>query len=121
MLSLILVLRKRLQFTVQLFRIVGKIIGRIPFLLFQPFWTFLILVVFWVFWVAVLLSLGTAGKYVLSMILDECSFLIYFLNLGPPGVSARNESWHCYTALLLFFFCLFCSVMETELCFCCVV
>ncbi|XP_023787799.1 choline transporter-like protein 3 isoform X2 [Cyanistes caeruleus] len=62
LLSLILVLRKRLQLGVQLFRIVGKIIGRIPFLLFQPFWTFLILVVFWVFWVAVLLSLGTAGS-----------------------------------------------------------
>ncbi|XP_075567348.1 choline transporter-like protein 3 [Pelecanus crispus] len=61
LLSLILVLRKRLQFTVQLFRIVGKIIGRIPFLLFQPLWTFLVLIVFWVFWVAVLLSLGTAG------------------------------------------------------------
>ncbi|RMC08470.1 hypothetical protein DUI87_14714 [Hirundo rustica rustica] len=61
LLSLIFVLRKRLQFTVQLFRIVGKIIGRIPFLLFQPLWTFLILIVFWVFWVAVLLSLGTAG------------------------------------------------------------
>ncbi|XP_074762709.1 choline transporter-like protein 3 isoform X3 [Athene noctua] len=61
LLSLILVLRKRLQFTVQLFRIVGKIIGRIPLLLFQPLWTFLILIVFWVFWVAVLLSLGTAG------------------------------------------------------------
>ncbi|XP_076193899.1 choline transporter-like protein 3 isoform X2 [Aptenodytes patagonicus] len=61
LLSLMLVLRKRLQFTVQLFRIVGKIIGRIPFLLFQPLWTFLILIAFWVFWVAVLLSLGTAG------------------------------------------------------------
>ncbi|XP_075281074.1 choline transporter-like protein 3 isoform X2 [Opisthocomus hoazin] len=61
LLSLLFVLRKRLQFTVQLFRIVGKIIGRIPFLLFQPLWTFLILIVFWVFWVAVLLSLGTAG------------------------------------------------------------
>ncbi|NXS17039.1 CTL3 protein, partial [Mystacornis crossleyi] len=61
LLSLIFVLRKRLQFAVQLFQIVGKIIGRIPFLLFQPFWTFLILMVFWVFWVAVLLSLGTAG------------------------------------------------------------
>ncbi|XP_069718245.1 choline transporter-like protein 3 isoform X2 [Phaenicophaeus curvirostris] len=60
-LSLILVLRKRLQFTVQLFQLVGKIIGRIPFLLFQPLWTFLILIVFWLFWVAVLLSLGTAG------------------------------------------------------------
>ncbi|XP_039583127.1 choline transporter-like protein 3 isoform X3 [Passer montanus] len=61
LLSLIFVLRKRLPFSVQLFRIVGKIIGRIPFLLFQPLWTFLILIVFWVFWVAVLLSLGTAG------------------------------------------------------------
>ncbi|XP_075364440.1 choline transporter-like protein 3 isoform X1 [Mycteria americana] len=61
LLSLVLVLRKRLQFTVQLFRVVDKIIGRIPFLLFQPLWTFLILIVFWVFWVAVLLSLGTAG------------------------------------------------------------
>ncbi|NXS09183.1 CTL3 protein, partial [Neodrepanis coruscans] len=61
LLSLIFVLRKRLRFTVQLFRIVGKIIGRIPFLLFQPLWTFLILIVFWAFWVAVLLSLGTAG------------------------------------------------------------
>ncbi|KAF1553746.1 Choline transporter-like protein 3, partial [Eudyptula albosignata] len=67
LLSLMLVLRKRLQFTVQLFRIVGKIIGRIPFLLFQPLWTFLILIAFWVFWVAVLLSLGTAGKCMLSI------------------------------------------------------
>ncbi|KAM6079767.1 choline transporter-like protein 3 isoform 2-T2 [Theristicus caerulescens] len=61
LLSLILVLRKRLHFTVQLFQIVGKITGRIPFLLFQPLWTLVILIVFWVFWVAVLLSLGTAG------------------------------------------------------------
>ncbi|XP_064371957.1 choline transporter-like protein 3 isoform X3 [Dromaius novaehollandiae] len=61
LLSLMLVLRKRLQFTVQLFQIVNKIISRIPFLLFQPLWSFLILVVFWVFWIAVLLSLGTAG------------------------------------------------------------
>ncbi|XP_047923220.1 choline transporter-like protein 3 isoform X2 [Anser cygnoides] len=61
LLSLILVLRKKLQFTVPLFQIVGKIISRIPFLLFQPLWTFLILIVFWIFWVAVLLSLGTAG------------------------------------------------------------
>ncbi|OXB81485.1 UNVERIFIED_CONTAM: hypothetical protein H355_004391 [Colinus virginianus] len=61
LLSLILVLRKRVQFTVQLFQIVGKIIGRISFLLFQPLWTFLILIIFWVFWVAVMLSLGTAG------------------------------------------------------------
>uniref|UniRef100_A0A674H9K2 Choline transporter-like protein n=1 Tax=Taeniopygia guttata TaxID=59729 RepID=A0A674H9K2_TAEGU len=68
LLCLIFVLRKRLPFSVQLFRIVGKIIGRIPFLLFQPLWTFLILIVFWVFWVAVLLSLGTAGgSYILQV------------------------------------------------------
>ncbi|XP_062437419.1 choline transporter-like protein 3 isoform X2 [Rhea pennata] len=60
-LSLLLVLRKRLRFTVQLLQIVNKVISRIPFLLFQPLWSFLILIVFWVFWVAVLLSLGTAG------------------------------------------------------------
>ncbi|XP_066048512.1 choline transporter-like protein 3 isoform X3 [Chamaea fasciata] len=78
LLSLIFVLRKKLQFAVQLFRIVGKIIGRIPFLIFQPLWTFLILIVFWVFWVAVLLSLGTAGTAV------KGSFLITMLRI--PGI-----------------------------------
>ncbi|XP_061860233.1 choline transporter-like protein 3 isoform X2 [Colius striatus] len=61
LLCLTLVQRQRFRFTVHLFQVVGKIIDRIPFLLFQPLWTFLILIVFWVFWVAVLLSLGTAG------------------------------------------------------------
>ncbi|XP_059710277.1 choline transporter-like protein 3 isoform X6 [Haemorhous mexicanus] len=75
LLSLIFVLRKRLPFSVQLFRVVGKIIGRIPFLLFQPLWTFLILIVFWVFWVAILLSLGTAGTAV------KGSFLITILRI----------------------------------------
>uniref|UniRef100_A0A8C8SAJ6 Choline transporter-like protein n=1 Tax=Pelusios castaneus TaxID=367368 RepID=A0A8C8SAJ6_9SAUR len=62
LLSLILALRKRIQPTVQLFRIANKTISSIPSLLFQPLWTFLILIFFWVFWVAVLLSLGTAGS-----------------------------------------------------------
>nr|XP_025036002.1 choline transporter-like protein 3 [Pelodiscus sinensis] len=62
LLSLIFVLRKRIQLTVQLFQIANKLIGRVPLLLFQPLWTFLILIFFWVFWVAVLLSLGTAGN-----------------------------------------------------------
>ncbi|XP_053893879.1 choline transporter-like protein 3 isoform X3 [Malaclemys terrapin pileata] len=62
LLSLIFVLRKRIQLTVQLFWVANKIISRVPSLLFQPLWTFVILVFFWVFWVAVLLSLGTAGS-----------------------------------------------------------
>ncbi|XP_059584052.1 choline transporter-like protein 3 isoform X2 [Alligator mississippiensis] len=62
LLVLIFVLRKRIQLTIQLFQVASKIITKIPFLLFQPFWTFLILIFFWVFWVAVLLSLGTAGS-----------------------------------------------------------
>ncbi|XP_032633760.1 choline transporter-like protein 3 isoform X5 [Chelonoidis abingdonii] len=62
LLSLIFVLRKSIQLTVQLFWVANKIISRVPSLLFQPLWTFLILIFFWVFWVAVLLSLGTAGS-----------------------------------------------------------
>ncbi|XP_045148099.1 choline transporter-like protein 3 isoform X2 [Echinops telfairi] len=60
-LILILVLRKRLKWTVELFRVTNKAISCSPFLLLQPLWTVTILVFFWVLWVAVLLSLGTAG------------------------------------------------------------
>ncbi|XP_023497360.2 choline transporter-like protein 3 isoform X2 [Equus caballus] len=61
LLVLIFVLRKRIKLTVELFRVINKAIGSSPFLLFQPLWTFAILIFFWVLWVAVLLSLGTAG------------------------------------------------------------
>ncbi|KAJ1173377.1 hypothetical protein NDU88_005213 [Pleurodeles waltl] len=61
LLSLILVLRKRIQMTIQILQIASDFISRVPFLLLQPLWTFIILIFFWVFWVAVLLSLGTAG------------------------------------------------------------
>ncbi|XP_029473360.1 choline transporter-like protein 3 isoform X3 [Rhinatrema bivittatum] len=62
LLILMCILRKRIQLTIQLFRVASKIISQVPFLLFQPLWTFIILIFFWVFWVAVLLSLGTAGS-----------------------------------------------------------
>ncbi|XP_077189064.1 choline transporter-like protein 3 isoform X1 [Paroedura picta] len=62
LLFLILILRKRIQRTIQLFQVASKIISNIPSLLFQPLWTFMILIFFWVYWVAVLLSLGTAGN-----------------------------------------------------------
>ncbi|KAL4674740.1 hypothetical protein H8959_018674 [Pygathrix nigripes] len=61
LLVLIFVLRKRIKLTVELFQITNKAISSAPFLLFQPLWTFAILIFFWVLWVAVLLSLGTAG------------------------------------------------------------
>ncbi|XP_004752613.2 choline transporter-like protein 3 isoform X1 [Mustela putorius furo] len=61
LLGLIFVLRKRIKLTVELFQVINKAISSSPFLLFQPLWTFAILISFWVFWMAVLLSLGTAG------------------------------------------------------------
>ncbi|XP_070223739.1 choline transporter-like protein 3 isoform X4 [Bos mutus] len=61
LLILIYVLRKRIKLTVELLQVTNKAISSSPFLLFQPLWTFAILIFFWVLWVAVLLSLGTAG------------------------------------------------------------
>ncbi|XP_008579641.1 PREDICTED: choline transporter-like protein 3 [Galeopterus variegatus] len=62
LLILIFVLRKRIKLTVELFQVTNKAISSSPLLLFQPLWTFAILIFFWVLWVAVLLSLGTAGS-----------------------------------------------------------
>nr|XP_060629943.1 choline transporter-like protein 3 [Anolis sagrei ordinatus] len=62
LLFLMFILRKRIHVAIQLFQVVNKIIGSAPSLLFQPFWTFIILILFWVYWVTVLLSLGTAGN-----------------------------------------------------------
>ncbi|XP_042322086.1 choline transporter-like protein 3 isoform X2 [Sceloporus undulatus] len=59
---LMLVLRKRIHLTIQLFQVANKIIGNVPSLFLQPLWTFIILILYWVYWVAVLLSLGTAGN-----------------------------------------------------------
>ncbi|KAM6415401.1 LOW QUALITY PROTEIN: choline transporter-like protein 3 [Rhynochetos jubatus] len=87
LLSHIIVLRKRLQFTVQLF-IVGRIIVRIPFLLFQPLWTFLILTVSWIFWVAVLLSLGTANIKV-TMVNSQVDV--------PDFYAAEHRAVHMHT------------------------
>uniref|UniRef100_J3S8E2 Choline transporter-like protein n=1 Tax=Crotalus adamanteus TaxID=8729 RepID=J3S8E2_CROAD len=59
---LIVLLRKKIHLIIQLFQAANKIIGKAPFLYFQPIWTFVILILFWMNWVAVLLSLGTAGN-----------------------------------------------------------
>ncbi|XP_056353630.1 choline transporter-like protein 3 isoform X3 [Oenanthe melanoleuca] len=101
LLSLIIVLRKRLRFAVQLFQIVGKFIGRIPFLLFQPLWTFLILVVFWVFWVAVLLSLGTAGtavkgSFLITVLRIPRIVLLYLYNILNHKENAKHLFNCCF-------------------------
>ncbi|KAK7809943.1 hypothetical protein U0070_024863 [Myodes glareolus] len=62
LLVLIFTLRKRMKSTVELLRITNQAISSCLSLLFQPLWTFATLVFFWVLWVAVLLSLGTAGR-----------------------------------------------------------
>lgn len=62
LLVLIFVLKKKKKLAVELLWVTNKAISSSPFLLFQPLWTCAILVFFWVLWVAVLLSLGTAGK-----------------------------------------------------------
>ncbi|XP_033007458.1 choline transporter-like protein 3 [Lacerta agilis] len=59
---LILILRRKIHQTIQLFHVANKIIGNVPSLFCQPLWTFTILLFFWVYWVAALLSLGTAGN-----------------------------------------------------------
>lgn len=62
LLVVIFLMRKRIELTIRLFHVVSVFIGRIPFLLLQPLWTFLILLFYWMLWVAVLLSMGTSGS-----------------------------------------------------------
>ncbi|KAJ1218310.1 hypothetical protein NDU88_005893 [Pleurodeles waltl] len=61
LLLIMLVMRKRVALTIALFHVAGKVFIHLPLLVFQPFWTFLALILFWVYWIMVLLLLGTAG------------------------------------------------------------
>ncbi|XP_029460524.1 choline transporter-like protein 1 [Rhinatrema bivittatum] len=58
---IMLILRKRVALTIALFHVAGKVFIHLPLLVFQPFWTFLALILFWIYWVMVLLFLGTTG------------------------------------------------------------
>ncbi|KAG2466801.1 CTL1 protein, partial [Polypterus senegalus] len=62
LLLLMLVMRKRVALTIALFHVAGKVFIHLPLLVFQPFWTFLALMMFWMYWVMVLLLLGTTGN-----------------------------------------------------------
>uniref|UniRef100_H2Z458 Choline transporter-like protein n=1 Tax=Ciona savignyi TaxID=51511 RepID=H2Z458_CIOSA len=53
LLLLILVMRKRVALTVDLFYEAGKCMQHMPTLLLQPLWTFFVLVFFWIGWVVV--------------------------------------------------------------------
>ena len=60
MILICLVMRKRVKLVVALFEEAGACIRAMPGLLFQPFWTFLVLSAFLVFWLAVILAIATA-------------------------------------------------------------
>ncbi|XP_030851510.1 choline transporter-like protein 1 isoform X3 [Strongylocentrotus purpuratus] len=58
---IILVMRKRVAFTVELFGQAGKAIRAMPLLLIQPFWTFIILIVFFVYITIVFIAISATG------------------------------------------------------------
>ncbi|XP_015200599.1 choline transporter-like protein 1 isoform X1 [Lepisosteus oculatus] len=62
LLLLMFFMRKRVALTIALFHVAGKVFIHLPLLVFQPFWTFLALMLFWMYWIMVLLFLGTAGN-----------------------------------------------------------
>ncbi|XP_056370628.1 long-chain fatty acid transport protein 6 isoform X2 [Oenanthe melanoleuca] len=62
MLLIVLIMRKRVALTIALFHVAGKVFIHLPLLVFQPFWTFFVLIVFWTYWITVLLFLGTTGS-----------------------------------------------------------
>ncbi|KAI3353194.1 hypothetical protein L3Q82_019744 [Scortum barcoo] len=61
LLLVMFIMRKRVALTITLFHVAGKVFIHIPFLVLQPLWTFICLMLFWVYWIAVLLFLGTSG------------------------------------------------------------
>ncbi|XP_032941213.1 long-chain fatty acid transport protein 6 isoform X3 [Catharus ustulatus] len=62
MFLIVLIMRKRVALTIALFHVAGKVFIHLPLLVFQPFWTFFVLILFWTYWITVLLFLGTTGS-----------------------------------------------------------
>uniref|UniRef100_A0A1A8BGY3 Choline transporter-like protein n=1 Tax=Nothobranchius kadleci TaxID=1051664 RepID=A0A1A8BGY3_NOTKA len=71
-------MRKRVALTISLFHVAGKVFIHLPFLVLQPFWTFLCLMLFWVYWIAVLLFLGTSGTPV-----SNSTNMVHYEMQGP--------------------------------------
>ncbi|XP_077982076.1 choline transporter-like protein 1 isoform X2 [Glandiceps talaboti] len=62
LLLIIIVMRKRIAFTIELFHQAGKALAKMPLLLIQPLWTFIMLILFIAYWCVVLVFMSTAGK-----------------------------------------------------------
>ncbi|XP_009885509.1 PREDICTED: choline transporter-like protein 1 [Charadrius vociferus] len=75
---IMLIMRKRVALTIALFHVAGKVFIHLPLLVFQPFWTFFVLILFWTYWITVLLFLGTTG----SPVPNEEGF-VEFRMVGP--------------------------------------
>lgn len=61
LLLVILVMRKRVAFAIELFGQAGKAIRAMPLLLLQPFWTFILLIVFFVYITIVYIAISATG------------------------------------------------------------
>ncbi|XP_064199610.1 choline transporter-like protein 1 isoform X4 [Anguilla rostrata] len=91
LLLLMLFMRKRVALTIALFHVAGKVFIHLPLLVFQPFWTFLALVLFWLYWIMVLLFLGTTGNPV-----QNETGLVEFRLTGP----LQYMSWYHAVGLI---------------------
>jgi len=76
LLLLVLVMRKRVQLTVELFYEAGKCLTSIPAIFLQPIWTFVILIIFWLAWLVVFGCLATAGE---MKLIDEDKGWVEFI------------------------------------------
>lgn len=105
-----LIMRKRVALTIALFHVAGKVFIHLPLLVFQPFWTFFVLILFWTYWITVLLFLGTTGKQ---------STYFKWISLHFCMISKQNrlksqwESQRKKAQLLWFYSCLLHWVQNT--------
>uniref|UniRef100_H2Z454 Choline transporter-like protein n=1 Tax=Ciona savignyi TaxID=51511 RepID=H2Z454_CIOSA len=76
LLLLILVMRKRVALTVDLFYEAGKCMQHMPTLLLQPLWTFFVLVFFWIGWVVVFGFIAFSGAFIKPMMVK--GFFLHF-------------------------------------------
>lgn len=100
---IMLIMRKRVALTIALFHVAGKVFIHLPLLVFQPFWTFFVLILFWTYWITVLLFLGTTGKQ--SLTLNNFHFIVVWfaaeLMKKPVGISKKKAHLLCFYSCLL--------------------
>ncbi|XP_072031971.1 choline transporter-like protein 1 isoform X2 [Amphiura filiformis] len=82
----ILVMRKRIAFTVELYHQAGKALSAMPLLLIQPVWTFLILAVFFIYVAAVFVFISATGH---PTVMNDTGYVTY----DPPS-PVRHFWWY---------------------------